>query len=118
MGKVGHPKRPRSEAATFGRLVQAELDAGARTLGEAKTRVSRRAPRRWGSPRKMDTLWAEFKKIKRQEAAMAAQLTAFERDMARAGQQVDLTIDRIEAEFARRNPHAAALRNRLRKPPE
>lgn len=130
LGKRGRPRRSRIEAAEFGRLVEAERAAGARTLDEAKTRVRRRNPRRWGSPRKMDALWAESKVIKRQEAAaarlaekMAAQLAAFERDMAKAGRQADLAIDRIEAEFARRNPRIPIqnmlrkLRNRLRKKP-
>jgi hypothetical protein len=125
MGKRGHPKRPHSEAAEFGRLVQAERDAGARTIGEAMTRVRRRDRNRWGSQRKMDGLWAEFKEIKRQEAAAArlaekmdAQLAAFEHDMAKLSQQVDLAIGRIAAEFARRNPHVASFLNRLRKPTE
>jgi hypothetical protein len=111
LGKRGHPKRPRSEAAAFGRLVQAERAAGARTLGQAMTQVRRRDPRRWGSTRKMNDLWAEFKKIERQEAAAArlaekmdAQLAAFGRDMAKAGRQADLAREWIEAEFACRNP--------------
>ena len=65
VGKRGHPKRPRSEAAEFGRLVEAERAAGARTIGEAMMRVirrDRRNPRRWGSTRKMNALWAEFQK--------------------------------------------------------
>jgi hypothetical protein len=52
--------------------VEAELAAGARTLGEAMNLVRRRAPKRWGAQRKMDGLWAEFKKIKQYEAAIMA----------------------------------------------
>jgi hypothetical protein len=119
---AGHPKRPRSEAAAFGRLIDAELAGGARTLGAAMLRVRRRDPRRWGMQRKMESLWAEYKEIKRNEAAaarlaekMSAQLAAFERDMAKLEEQLASQIERIDAEFARNNPRAIELLNRLQK---
>jgi hypothetical protein len=76
VGKVGHPPRPRGEAAAFGRLVEAEVAAGARTLGEAMTLVRRRDQPRWGSQRKMDGLWAEYKKIKPDVEALLVSLEA------------------------------------------
>ena len=119
-GKVGHPKRPRSEAATFGRLVEAEREAGARTLGQARERVWKSDKKRWGSERKREDLWAEFKQIKQDEAAaaqlveqMLAQLAAFERASAEQGRKFQAQIDAIEADFARKNPHLAGLNEKM-----
>jgi hypothetical protein len=103
-GKVGHPKRPRSEAATFGRLVEAERAAGARTIGQAMETVRKQEPKRWGSLRKMEILWAEFKKLKRLEAAVAPDIEALLaslEEMREAAEIAEQTVRDVRRGFPR-----------------
>jgi hypothetical protein len=108
-GKVGHPGRLRREAATFGRLVEAERAAGVR-IGEAMKRVWERDKKRWGSSRKRDDLWAEYKKIRPQVAALESVAEALMADLEALHEIIDtadLTVSDVQRRFPRMSARSA-----------